>query len=138
MNGPVFVKTDGSVLAESHPHGPSATIGYVVEDNGTTVTTGHETVTDITTSSCVTEYIALERALKTVLTYDYQGHIFIKTDSMNLVNLLDRGHSPRKPETADWIQRIKALLIQFDGYSVGKTDREFTAQAHNLANKEHT
>jgi len=137
MKGPVFIKTDGSARGESHPNGVSTGIGYVIENNGTTVSTGNETITNVTESSSVAEYIALERALEKVLDLGHSGFIFIKTDSNNLVNLIKGNSSPRTDETATWISRIKSQLNYFEGYSISKTNRSFTEDAHNLANKAH-
>jgi ribonuclease HI len=134
--GPVFVQTDGSALAESHPNGPSVSVGYRIEDNGVELASGSEDVTPLTDSSNAAEYIALERALVHVRRLGFEGWIFIKTDSLNLVNLLE-SNAPRSGESERWLKRINTQLDHFAGYSISKTSRQTVRPAHELAQREH-
>jgi ribonuclease HI len=136
LQGPVFVRTDGSVRGADHPSGPSASVGYVIEENGTQVASGSEDVSDLTGSSNAAEYIALARALGRLRGMGFAGWVFVKTDSRNLVELVN-GASPRTSESARWIGEVRSLLAQFEGVSVSKADRAFTAAAHDLATRGH-
>lgn len=137
LTSPVFIRTDGSVRLENHHEEPSAAIGYVIEENGDVVSSGSEDVSALTNSSNAAEYIALARALHELQSLGYFGWVFVKTDSKNLVSLLEGRSSPRTGESERWIGEVRGLLARFEGYSISKTDRTFTAQAHDLATAGH-
>lgn len=137
INGPVFIKTDGSVRENDHPAGPSSSIGYVIEDNNAVIETGFEKISAQQESSCATEYIALEKALQRLYELGYTGYVFVKTDAKNMVDILNGDSTPRSTESRTILERVKYLLKKFEGFNISKTDREFTEQAHQLANRAH-
>jgi ribonuclease HI len=134
--GPVFIHTDGSVLGSTHEYGPSATIGYVIEQDDQTLLEGSRTITTQTTSSNTAEYIALAHALDQLAETTTTPWVFIRTDSQNLVDLLN-GDSPRSTVSGNWLETIQQTLTQFAGHTISKAPRHSLQRAHYLARTEH-